>query len=708
MTTIPREKKVQRKIIIIFILGILCPSLVVGYLSWNAVAKRREALRRIVESQLWISGEKAIESVEAALQEYEYGLLIADRFLPLTAPSGESGAPVPWPTRSGEKVFLLDSEFRVVFPRSGQDDAPYSRWEQAMSGYPFVTLFERAERWESVRQDYGRAAELYRRCRPLTALDQLQAFAWEGYGRCLFLLKRYDEAASVYEEIFDVYGRLKSRFGHPLGPMAALQLEGIYDTQGRREDALEVLVKAFEMLEDGAWQLNRSTHDFYAEELARALEAGLSDGKHPNLLKSYEAVGSRSSPYLQQLEFSGMLEESIVPVIKEKIALSEYADEPAEGRFPLTFDESCFLISYSRLAEGPSAPVFYAGFCWSLDHVKNRLLPKIAADVEQTLGIKVQLVDASDPVPGSGQASVIPKDTLIIAADQFPFPWRYVVSRSDLGSLERAARRENILSGLLLAVLIGLMSFGAFLLARDVTREADSAAQKSRFIDNVSHELKTPLTLIRLYGETLKNQRHLAEDSRREAYEIITGESERLSHMISNVLDMSRIERKVREFNVRTSSIAEAVKATLESYRYHLDKKGFTVREEIDSGIPPVDFDREAMASVVINLLGNATKFSRETKDVLIRVFRRGDQAVVQVADKGIGMPSQDIGRIFERYYRSRIAANPDAGGSGLGLAIVKHIVEAHGGRIEVESEPGKGSVFSVFLPLSVPREGRP
>jgi len=173
------------------------------------------------------------------------------------------------------------------------------------------------------------------------------------------------------------------------------------------------------------------------------------------------------------------------------------------------------------------------------------------------------------------------------------------------------------------------------------------------------------------------------------------------------VLDMSRIERDALEFHIQSGSIAEAVKATLESYRYHLDKKGFTVREDIERGIPPVKFDREALASVVVNLLSNAMKFSPEVKDVSVRVFRRDDEAVLQVADKGIGIPRQETVRIFERFYRSRNAAGPDPGGSGLGLTIVKHVVEAHGGRITVDSEPGRGSVFSVFLPLENAAEGR-
>jgi signal transduction histidine kinase len=256
-------------------------------------------------------------------------------------------------------------------------------------------------------------------------------------------------------------------------------------------------------------------------------------------------------------------------------------------------------------------------------------------------------------------------------------------------------------------LIVGLMCMGGYLISRDVSRESEAARHKSEFVHNISHELKTPLTLIRLYGETLKDKRINSEDNRQEAYEIITKESERLSHMINNVLDFSRIETGRKEFYFKKSDLAKIIKETLDSYRYHLEKKGFSIHEEIETDLPPMYFDTEAIASVLINLLSNAVKFSPGKNDVTVKLFREDNDVILQVEDKGIGISQKEADKIFQRFYRSENNVVSESSGSGLGLTIIQHIAEAHEGRVNLESELGKGSVFSVIFPINRTNEGK-
>jgi len=283
----------------------------------------------------------------------------------------------------------------------------------------------------------------------------------------------------------------------------------------------------------------------------------------------------------------------------------------------------------------------------------------------------------------------------------FPLPWKLLVTHPEIKILERAARREIFFYGFLLAVIVALMLFGAVMIARDISRESETNRLKTEFVNNISHELKTPLTLIRLYGETLQRKENLTDKEKKDCYEIITKESERLSHLINNVLDFSRIEMGRKEFDFRKGYLQDVILDTIESYRYHLEKKGFVINKDIAENLPEMNFDGEAIASVLINLLSNVMKFSPKEKEVTVKLLRDNGNAVLQVADKGIGISQKEIPKIFQRFYQSDNNITSEARGSGLGLTMVKNIIEAHKGRIEVESEPGKGSTFSVILPIT-------
>jgi signal transduction histidine kinase len=289
---------------------------------------------------------------------------------------------------------------------------------------------------------------------------------------------------------------------------------------------------------------------------------------------------------------------------------------------------------------------------------------------------------------------------MALAFRMFPLPWKFLASHPEIKVLEKSARREIFFYGFLLTVIVALMLFGAVMIARDISREAETNRLKTEFVNNISHELKTPLTLIRLYGETLQLKENLTNAEKKDCYEIITKESERLSHLINNVLDFSRIEMGRKEFDLKEGRLQDVITDTLESYRYHLEKKGFVIHSDIASDLPEMNFDGEAIASVLINLLSNVMKFSPSEKEVTVKLFRDNGNAVLQVADKGIGISQKEIPKIFERFYQSENKGASEARGSGLGLTLVKHIIEAHGGKIEVESEVGKGSMFTVRIPL--------
>jgi len=259
------------------------------------------------------------------------------------------------------------------------------------------------------------------------------------------------------------------------------------------------------------------------------------------------------------------------------------------------------------------------------------------------------------------------------------------------------------ISFLILGGLSFLLAGGIFLTYRNVSKEMALARLKSDFVSNVSHELRTPLALIRLYAETLELGRLTGPSKHQEYYSIIRKESERLTALINNILDFSRIEAGRKEYDFRETDMCELVRNTLESYRYQIEQNGFTFEEKI-AEVPPLNVDREAMARSLVNLVNNALKYSQDRKHIRVNLYREDGTVKLEVVDQGIGIPANEQHRIFEKFYRVGDPLVHNTKGSGLGLSLVQHIARAHGGDVVVESTPGAGSKFTITLPLGWPQ----
>ncbi len=280
------------------------------------------------------------------------------------------------------------------------------------------------------------------------------------------------------------------------------------------------------------------------------------------------------------------------------------------------------------------------------------------------------------------------------------FP-RWTLAGGYRGQRVEALAASYFWRSLLLSLLvIVLLIAGVAMIARVISHEVQLAEAKSAFVSNVSHELKTPLALIRLFAETLELGRVKSPEKAREYHRIIVNESRRLTALIDNILDFARIEAGRREYRFAPCDPAEVVAEVLQSYEYILQREGFELTTTIEDGLPQVMIDRDAIAQAVLNLLNNAVKYSGDAKTIRVTAGRRADRLAIEARDQGPGIPRAEQGRIFEKFYRVGAGLVHEKKGAGLGLALVKHILEAHGGGVTVESAPGRGSAFTLWLPL--------
>ena len=349
----------------------------------------------------------------------------------------------------------------------------------------------------------------------------------------------------------------------------------------------------------------------------------------------------------------------------------------------------------------------FAGLLLKEDFVRDDLIarsiseaaPSHTSDATASLAIAITISDDNQRVLYSNAAAQ--NGYLLESNFNRPFSsWKAAIGLRNT-SLEDLARNSFLHSaGATFLVLVFLLC-GMALTIRATDREARLAQAKSNFVANVSHELKTPLSLISLFSEILELDRVNNEEKKIEYYRIIRHESRRLNKMLDNILDFSKIEAGRKTYNFADTDITEVIENVLSSYSYQIINSGFNIQTNIQPDLPPVLIDRDAMAQAISNLLDNAIKYSGEVKRLSITVGTVRSDLSVEIADHGIGIPRAEQAKIFEKFYRVGNGLVHDVKGSGLGLSLVKHIIEAHQGTISVESEVGKGSRFTILLSLT-------
>jgi len=288
--------------------------------------------------------------------------------------------------------------------------------------------------------------------------------------------------------------------------------------------------------------------------------------------------------------------------------------------------------------------------------------------------------------------------TTALFDNNFP-PWRLELANIGIkGSVEK-----NIFASFYfwtIITLIIILVFGTALIARIVAHEMEILKIKSDFVSSVSHEFKTPLTSMKALTERIEKGKVTQPAKLKQYISIISNDIDRLIRLVGNILNFSNIEEGKKVYKKEETNIIIWLKETINNYKQESIESGISISVDIENDLPAVFIDKDALTQAIFNLLDNAVKFSRENKQVGVTGLKNDSSIIIKIKDKGIGIENDEKDKVFEKFYRGSSAVKYYIKGTGLGLALVKSIVEAHNGYIEVKSEPGWSTVFTITLPV--------
>jgi signal transduction histidine kinase len=398
------------------------------------------------------------------------------------------------------------------------------------------------------------------------------------------------------------------------------------------------------------------------------------------------------------------VEQSFSKIAASEAEFCQLMGTASDGMLARFVDNKLNLLFWYRRPENPQ---YVFGAQLSIPRLVEKLKPsleKLTPSLRDEVCVAL-LDDSARPVAvsHSGFRTTWKRPFVATEIGETLPHWEVALYLLDPAKLTRSAHTLKLTLGAVISLLVLAIGIGSWLIVADLNRQLTLARQKTDFVSNVSHELKTPLTSIRMFSELLAEGRVNDPVKQRSYLSIITAETARLSRLINNVLDFARIERGEKKYHFQTCDLNTLLRNTADTYRPHLEANGFQFDCELPDSPLIVNGDRDALAQVIVNLLSNAEKYSDGRKEISVCLEQQTNplpHVEVKVLDRGLGVPDGSEEKIFEQFYRAHDSLSSGIQGSGLGLTLARQIARAHGGEVVYEPRDGGGSCFTLRLPL--------
>lgn len=702
----------QKKLIIIFFLTIFLPSVSLSIFGIRAIRNERFRLAKQIETEHRRSADILKTRIDSRFKDIEVLLQNSAQlqaFSEKDYPEMQELLKIKLSDNPLiEQIFLVYRDLDPLFPLF-----------QPVTAFPSLSTLEAlkqsekeklktAEECEFKSKKFQNAISLYKQILYSSKNKNTKAQMLNNIGRSYTKLKRYDLALKNYSTICSDYPQSFSSSGLPLCLMARLQLIDCYKNLGETENSLESSLDLYKDILHMTWNLNEGKFKTYASiakeafmETSSKIMADSSLEKHK---QEFEQLQKLHRQKLQQWKIINDLKNEIIPELRRALIQTE-PTETLPYRHSKTIDNRTFLTLSLRIQEGKgNNSQGLLGAKINTGYLKEEVLNKIIDDIRLNKNTNIVIADLSGRILlGETNPSRELATVTELFENNFP-PWRIQFFQGKTGSLGVIDIRKSFYFWTIITLIIVLV-FGSILIVRTVSHEMEILKIKSDFVSSVSHEFKTPLTSIKALVERLQEGKVKDPAKMDEYFSVISQDADKLTRLVKNILDFSKIEEGKKEYEFVETDVAHLVFQQVKAFQKEKIQKEVKIQTQIEKDVPLLSIDKEALSQALNNLLDNAVKFSPAGKEIAVSVRREAENVLIEIEDKGIGIPQEEINKIFDKFYQGQNALKQSVKGTGLGLTLVKHIIEAHGGRISVKSKPGKGSTFSLIFPVKEKKE---
>lgn len=710
MTT-PMIKNWPWKFALLLIALIIIPSLFLAYFSVQAIESERLAYEQRIRESYQRLAQYATEKLSDMVDD------LAERWLETLRPQSLLTASEAQQHQTLESFINADPLVDAAYLMTGTGLVTYppNRRPKHLAAFAPVTehfseldewfvefrrLSEEAERLEFRQNKPEAAMAIFRDIGDRFPIPRLKAIALNEIARIHLYRAQWAKAYQTYRQMIKEYPEARDLNNLHLRFYAKYQCVNALENLSQLDAAMSELLDLYQDLLDHSDEVNRVQYEFFLERIQRRFRKLIGAFDETRQAEFRAAYNELQEQKKKEIGVTYLVEKLYQSLSKGILKRSTYRD-----RFKFFSDfavEQPYLVAYILLAENEHFTVKAAlGLEINLEVLKQKIFPKIIDRGNFPGDVVIAILDEKRNFV-LGDAKKIISEPAVLQPLKDPLDFWLLGIYPTLENPLLSGGDQWLYAKLWGIFLLWLVIIvGAGVLLYNLRKQHQLSLQKTTFISAITHELKTPLTSIKMFGDFLARHPALQNDADAQKYlGIIQAESKRLSQLVDNVLDFAKMERGVRLYHFEYEEPEAIIRQVVDTFRYQTELHGVPIELNLDPGLPEVYVDRHAISQALINLITNAIKYSPEKKPIKIDVVRNGQYLHIAVQDQGIGIKKKHLQRIFDDYFRVTDNSAANIAGTGLGLPLVKRIAEAHKGEVSVTSECGKGSTFTLKLPL--------